>query len=1837
MRSTAERTETESLFAILANESPVGICIIQDGKFCYTNPTLQHNTGYREDELLGRDSLELVVPEDREMARENAIKMLKGELTSPHQFRVIHNDGSIHWVAGSVASVQYRGRQATLGDFTDITEHKQTEEALQAERNKLQSVIGAMDDGLTIQDKDYNIIYLNEPLRKNYGDCVGEKCYRVYEGRDKPCAGCPVKKAFKDGNSHTAERRVVLPSGEVAFGEVIASPIRDAEGKIVSCLEIVRNITERKRTEETLQAEKNKLQSLIDTLDYTITIQDTKYNIIYQNEPSRIASGGDHLGEKCYRAYEGREKVCGGCPVKEAFKDGKSHAAERRTEISGKVAFWENTAVPIRDAGGKIVSCIEIARDITERKQAEEALKLLSSVTEQVSDATTITDADFNITYVNRAAQDLFGYSPEEMLGKHMSAFNAEPLPKSLEQEVEQTLSSDKPWTGTMVKKRKDSSTFLCECHITPLHDDEGNISSYIDVMRDVTERKQAEEALQTERNKLQSLIDALEYTLTIQDKEYNIIFQNELARKTFGDHLGEKCYRAYEGRKKVCAKCPVEKAFQDGKSHTSERRRVLPSGKVTFWEHTANPIRDARGRVISCLALGRNITERKRAEEALHQSEENYRALFDRSLIGTFVLDAATMKVVMSNQVAAKTFGFNSVEETIGINPLDFIPLKDRGRAAGLIAKDLLAKDLRTTHEFQAVTKDGRTIWISVTGARIVHEGRLAGLLSFTDITERKQAEEALQTEKNKLQSVLNAMEDGFSIMDRDYNMTYQNETSKRIWGEHTGEKCYRIYEGRERICEGCPVEKAFKDGKSHTTERKTVTPSGEVTIWENTANPIKDARGEITSCLEIGRNVTELKRQEQALADELTRRRILVDQSLDGIVVLDIDAKVVEANQRFAEMLGYTPEEVRELHTWDWDKNFPPEQILEQGQNVDEKGLHLETKHTRKDGSAIDVDISINAAMFGEQKLIFCVCRDVTERNQAGETLQVEKNKLQSVIDAMDTTLTIHDTEYNIIYQNEQSRIASGGDHLGEKCYRAYHGIEKLCDGCPVEKAFKDGKPYTTENKTVKPSGEVVFWEITANPIRDANGNIIACLELARNITERKEQEQALADELTRRRLLVDQSLDGIVVIDENDKVYEANQRFAEMLGYTPEEIRELHTWDWEKNYSREEIHETGRKADEKGFTVETKHTRKDGSVIDVDISINAAMFGGQKLIFCVCRDVTERKKQEQALADELARRRLLVDKSLDGIVVLDVNANVVEANQRFADMLGYTLEEVRKLHTWDWDKNFPPEKILEIGQSVDEKGLHLETKHTRKDGSVIDVDISISGIMYGGQKLIFCIQRDVTERKKMVEAINLQKAYFQQLFDKSPDAILITDINGKIIQGNKGFEVLFGYSNKEIKGQSLIELIVPEADAQEASDSYQRIADGEVIRKESVRRRKDGSLVDVSILAYPIHSNGKLIGLYGIYSDITERKRAEEALRIAAEEWRETFDSITDAISIHDKDYKILRANKAFAEIFNMSPRQLLNKHCYELHKGEKPISGCPHQQTLATGKPAAAEFYEPHIKKYLLESTSPIFDKEGEVIGTVHITRDITERKQQNERLMMADRLASVGELAAGTAHELNNPLTSVIGFSQLLLEKDVPDDIREDLQLIHSEAKRAAKVTNNLLTFARKQAPVKQLNQINSIIEDVLKLRAYEHKANGIEVKKQLAPNLPEIMVDYFQMQQVFLNIIINAEYFMTEAHKRGTLTITTKKQNDNVRISFADDGPGIPPENLSRLYDPFFTTKEAGKGTGLGLSICHGIVSEHGGQIYAKSQSGKGATISVELPFNSHDHTRETP
>ncbi|MFC2014840.1 ATP-binding protein [Chloroflexota bacterium] len=369
----------------------------------------------------------------------------------------------------------------------------------------------------------------------------------------------------------------------------------------------------------------------------------------------------------------------------------------------------------------------------------------------------------------------------------------------------------------------------------------------------------------------------------------------------------------------------------------------------------------------------------------------------------------------------------------------------------------------------------------------------------------------------------------------------------------------------------------------------------------------------------------------------------------------------------------------------------------------------------------------------------------------------------------------------------------------------------------------------------------------------------------------------------------------------------------------------------------------------------------------------------------------------------------------------------------------------------------------------------------------------------------------------------------------------------------------------------------------------------------------------------------------------------ERVERTLRRSSEFSETVMSSINDGICIINAiNYRIVGVNNAFLEQLGWKEEEVIGKTCYQImyHRSEPCTAldfSCLFLDTIKRGKSIAAEteIYRSDGRKIYVDiSTSPVKDENGDTIQIIHASRDITERRKAEQRekelqreLNLADRLASIGELSAGVAHEINNPLTGIIGFSQRLLRKSVNEEVSRDLERIHSEAQRAARVVENLRTFARRSEPKKEYCDINEILPRTLELRAYELKANNIELEVNLAPNLPHVMADFQQIQQVFLNIIINAEQAMIETNQRGKLVLKTERVNNYVRISFANDGPEIPAEQLDKLFDPFFTTRGDRGGTGLGLSVCHGIVEEHDGKIFAESEPGEGVTFYIELPI----------
>ncbi len=621
---------------------------------------------------------------------------------------------------------------------------------------------------------------------------------------------------------------------------------------------------------------------------------------------------------------------------------------------------------------------------------------------------------------------------------------------------------------------------------------------------------------------------------------------------------------------------------------------------------------------------------------------------------------------------------------------------------------------------------------------------------------------------------------------------------------------------------------------------------------------------------------------------------------------------------------------------------------------------------------------------------------------------------------------------------------------------------------------------------------------------------------------------------------------------------------------------------------------------------------------------------------------RNITERKRTQEQFQLAEANYRTIFDNSSVAITVTDENENIVYWN-RFAEVLlgmgknDLCMKPVSSL--------YPEAEWRKIrSQNVRQKGIqhHLETRIIRKNQEIIDVDLSLSVLKGPDGKVTGSIGiiADITERRRAQEQLQLADGNYETIFENSSIAITLADENENIVSWNKFAEALLRMGRDDLYMKPVSSLY-PEAEWRKIRSQNVR-QKGMQHHLETKITRKNQEIIDVdlslSVLKGP---DGKVTGSIGIIADITARRRAQEQLQLAEENYRTIFDNSSVAITVTNEHENIVSWNK-FAEV-------LLGMDKHDLYM--KPVSSLYPDAEWRTirSQNIRQKGMQHHLETRMIKKNQEIIDvdlslsvlkgPDGKVTGSIGIIADITERKRaqeekerMEEQLQLAGRLATVGQMAAGVAHELNNPLSAVQAFAQLLTERDDLDEtVKSDVETIYKEIQRATKITSNLLSFARRHKPEKALIPINEVLERSLELHAYLMRINNIEVVKEFDTSLPRTMADFHQMQQVFVNIINNAEQAMTEAHGRGRLLVKAQSLGETIRVAFTDDGPGISEENLKRVFDPFFTTKDAGKGTGLGLSICFSILQEHGGSLHVESKPGEGATFTVEIPIVSED------
>jgi signal transduction histidine kinase len=364
--------------------------------------------------------------------------------------------------------------------------------------------------------------------------------------------------------------------------------------------------------------------------------------------------------------------------------------------------------------------------------------------------------------------------------------------------------------------------------------------------------------------------------------------------------------------------------------------------------------------------------------------------------------------------------------------------------------------------------------------------------------------------------------------------------------------------------------------------------------------------------------------------------------------------------------------------------------------------------------------------------------------------------------------------------------------------------------------------------------------------------------------------------------------------------------------------------------------------------------------------------------------------------------------------------------------------------------------------------------------------------------------------------------------------------------------------------------------------------------------------------------------------IFRDLTEHRKLEKKIRQSKRNLEGIFDGIRDQLSLQSPNYQILRVNRAVIENYHVTFKELIGKKCYEAYyQRPGPCENCPISTSIETKQPASSILKIPEADTTLRIFSYPILDEKGDLLSVIEHVRDITEEQRLQEQLIQSEKLAGIGILASGVAHEINNPLSGIIGMAEIAMEEEEPSKMKSHLTDIFNCAQRISEITMGLRSYSRMAKKGDQsLVDLNEILENCLKMVRLANKSKSVEVIKNFQ-STEKIGANPGEIQQVFTNLITNAFQAMNGGEAK--LLLSTRSLKDSVEVKVTDNGVGIPPKYLNKIFDPFFTTKNPGEGTGLGLNIVYRIVAKYEGTIDVESKENMGTTFTIKFPLRRNE------
>ncbi len=995
-------------------------------------------------------------------------------------------------------------------------------------------------------------------------------------------------------------------------------------------------------------------------------------------------------------------------------------------------------------------------------------------------------------------------------------------------------------------------------------------------------------------------------------------------------------------------------------------------------------------------------------------------------------------------------------------------------------------------------------------------------------------------------------------------------------------------------------------------------------------------------------------------ALAESQESLRTTLNSIGDAVISTNTEGNIVRMNPVAERLTGWKQSEARgklltevfriiDARSGEKLEN-PIEKVLKSGSVV---GLANHTKLIARDGN--EYQIADSAAPIrddnGNIMGTVLVFRDVTQEYRTRKALSESEGKLRAMFNASPLAIVLLDRTGRVIDTNEEHarRLRTTRDQLIGRCIwdclpesvRAHRKRD-------VENVFEKGELFRGEDER-----EGTWNEYHVYPaIRNENGEVEAVIVEALDITDRKRADIALKESETRFRTILENLPGGVFAHDMDGRFVLVNQAACRNTGYSREELMAMSVQDVDPaSVTRDDRTRLWHTLNQgESFLIESKHVRKDGSQYPAEIRLNAVTLRGEPIILATAFDITERKQLEEERIRVAQEWQTTFDATKDVLWILDRDNHILRTNRTAETLFHRPREEMIGKRCWEITHGTAQLIPLECP-------FERARKNQRRESMEMQIgenwyEVTVDPILEANREYAGAVHiiSDITERKRTEEALRESEANYRTIFDTANDAIFIHDMQtGEILDVNQRMLDMYGYTEKkEVVGQFVSVLSSNEAPytEQDAGARVQQAAKGKPQIFEWHAKEKNGQLfwVEVNLKKVNLLGQPRIVALV---RDITERKRAEEALRDRERFLEDVFDGLQDGISVLDRDLNIVRANTWMERMYaHQAP--LKGKKCYVVYQQRDTVCPwCPSVEALSTGETHSTEVPYPNEEKpkgWIDLSAFPLRNEHGEVTGVIEYVKDISDRKRAEEereklqsQLAQAQKMESVGRLAGGVAHDFNNMLGVILGHAEMALEQvDNFQPLHTDLREIVKAAERSAALTRQLLAFARKQTVSPKVLDLNKTVEGALKMLR-RLIGEDIDLVWQPGTGLWPVKIDPGQIDQLLANLCVNARDAIQGI---GKITIETANvqfddaycldhagfiPGEYAQIIVSDNGCGMDKDTVEHVFDPFFTTKKTGEGTGLGLATVYGIVKQNEGFINVYSEPGEGTCFKIYL------------